>query len=529
MPLVSVVMPVYNGEKYLREAVDSILSQTLTDFEFIIVDDASTDSTREIIASYNDSRIVYVKNEENLKISATLNRGIALAQGKYIARMDCDDISLPDRLEKQIAFLESHAEVALLGCSVEVFGDKIKAHKRTFSKTREALLADMVFSSALAHPSVVFRADLFKKKGMSYNGSYNGLEDYLLFWEIVKQYKASSLDECLLKYRVHQSQITSNQDKDYIIKLTQFKRAQLCDMGVSLNEKELDAFVKTACIGKNDFFGVEFENIFSAYNKILAQTRLFDSSLLCGVLTDKLIALSKMFLIDKAELKGYNLKSFSNKRLTIYSLKQLLKSILFPCLEGFNRLKTYSARRGLQNRNFTMISNNCYAGFVYQKYGLKYYTPTAGLIIFGEDYIKLCLNLKHYADSRLTFIPFESSKHYLQVKEKGPYPVAMLDDIEIYFMHYATAREAEVKWYRRCKRINYNNIVFKFSKRDIADASDVAAFSALKLQNKLCFLQEKIDGAIYVPNIDSVSGDESEYVANYFDLTDYLNQMGQTN
>jgi len=99
-PLISVIMPVFNGEKYLSLAIESILEQTFTDFEFIIINDGSTDDSEKIILSYQDRRIRYIKNKENLNIGRTLNKGIDLAKGKYIARMDCDDISLPNRFER---------------------------------------------------------------------------------------------------------------------------------------------------------------------------------------------------------------------------------------------------------------------------------------------------------------------------------------------------------------------------------------------------------------------------------------------
>lgn len=110
-PLFSVLMPVYNGEKYLREAIDSILEQTLTDFEFLIIDDGSKDNSVQIINSYNDPRIRLVKNETNLGISKTLNRGIEMASAEFIARMDADDISYPARLQKQYDYLIKHPRV----------------------------------------------------------------------------------------------------------------------------------------------------------------------------------------------------------------------------------------------------------------------------------------------------------------------------------------------------------------------------------------------------------------------------------
>ena len=113
-PALTVLMPVYNTEKYLKEAVDSILQQSFPDFEFLIIDDSSTDSSAEIIAAYRDPRIRVLKNEKNMGMSATLNKGIEMCRTELIARMDADDISYPERLEKQFRFFESNPECALL-------------------------------------------------------------------------------------------------------------------------------------------------------------------------------------------------------------------------------------------------------------------------------------------------------------------------------------------------------------------------------------------------------------------------------
>ena len=121
-PMVSVVMPVYNGSKYLKEAIDSILNQTFTNFELIIINDGSTDNSEDIIFSYQDRRIYYLKNEHNKGICITLNRGLDNARGKYIARMDCDDISMPQRLAKQVNYLERHRDVGALGTDIITFG-----------------------------------------------------------------------------------------------------------------------------------------------------------------------------------------------------------------------------------------------------------------------------------------------------------------------------------------------------------------------------------------------------------------------
>ena len=123
VPSISVVMPAYNAEKYLREDIDSILAQTYDDFEFIIINDGSIDRTKEIILSYSDPRIVYIENEQNSGICVTLNKGLDTAKGRYIVRMDSDDIALPQRLEIQVRYMDANPDVGVAGSMVERFYD----------------------------------------------------------------------------------------------------------------------------------------------------------------------------------------------------------------------------------------------------------------------------------------------------------------------------------------------------------------------------------------------------------------------
>ena len=212
-PLISVIMPVYNGEKYLREAIDSILNQTYTNFEFIILNDGSTDRTEEIILSYDDSRIVYVKNEENLQIVKTLNKGIALAKGKYIARMDADDISLSERFEKQIYFMEQNSEVDICGTWIQMFGGKDIHWKPP--TTHDDIKVELLFGSGLAHPTVMGRRSFFVEN--KYKEKFEKAEDYALWVETIDKYHFINIPEFLLLYRTHTSQIsmrTKNEQND---------------------------------------------------------------------------------------------------------------------------------------------------------------------------------------------------------------------------------------------------------------------------------------------------------------------------
>jgi len=205
-PMISVVMPVYNGKKYLNEAIDSILNQSYTDFEFIILNDGSTDQTEDIILSYDDPRIVYVKNEENLQIVKTLNKGIALAKGKYIARMDADDISFPDRFEKQITFLNKNPHIDILGTWFETFGKKKYIQK--LPTDHEQIKSALLLYTPLAHPTVFIKSEVIKK--YHYPENYPKSEDCALWIQLINRVYFSNIPEVLLLYRLHNNQTSSS-------------------------------------------------------------------------------------------------------------------------------------------------------------------------------------------------------------------------------------------------------------------------------------------------------------------------------
>ncbi|NTW33495.1 MAG: glycosyltransferase [Bacteroidetes bacterium] len=203
---ITVLMPVYNAELYLKEAIDSILSQTFTDFEFLIINDGSSDSSKEIILSYNDSRIRYVENESNLQLIATLNKGFDMSQGKYIARMDNDDISFPNRLKQQYEFMESNPEVAVCGSWFELFGETSKIVK--YSISNDDIRVRMLYQTQFCHPSVFFRRDILIKNNYKFNPNFIHADDYEFFVRIAEKHKVANLPYVLLKYRTHKEKIS---------------------------------------------------------------------------------------------------------------------------------------------------------------------------------------------------------------------------------------------------------------------------------------------------------------------------------
>jgi glycosyltransferase involved in cell wall biosynthesis len=193
-------MPVYNGVLYLKEAIESVLNQTFVDFEFIIVNDGSTDDSGIIIEEYakKDNRIVFIDRKVNKKLAYTLNEGLEAAKGKYIARMDCDDICLPKRFEKQYNFLESHLDISIVGSAYKTFSS-VGNGKIVFRPVNSLVLAYKSISDThFCHPSVMFRREIVLQIG-GYDETK--AEDFAFFSKIVKHYKGYNFKEVLLHYR----------------------------------------------------------------------------------------------------------------------------------------------------------------------------------------------------------------------------------------------------------------------------------------------------------------------------------------
>jgi glycosyltransferase involved in cell wall biosynthesis len=203
-PLVSILMPVYNAEKYLREAAESILSQTFSDFEFIALNDGSSDDSGAILFEYEkkDARVVFRNFEENRGLPALLNIGMSMARGRYLARMDADDVSFPTRLQEQVDFMESHPEVDICGTWVELIGAR-QGERWQHPVDHASIYARMLFNDALAHPTVMMRVSSIRKHNLLYDEKSMYIEDYDLWSRALPKLQVSNLGQVLLKYRVH--------------------------------------------------------------------------------------------------------------------------------------------------------------------------------------------------------------------------------------------------------------------------------------------------------------------------------------
>lgn len=201
---VSVILPVYNCEKYIFESIASVLNQTFTDFELIIIDDCSTDATLSIIKSINDSRIILIEKPKNSGYTDSLNYGISIAKGIYIARMDGDDICMPERFEKQVEFLNANRAVILCGTAIQMIGSK-KLLKHP--KTHEEILVKLCFGTSFCHPSVMVRKEILLEN--NYDKNFEPAEDFELWTRLAFLGKLANIDSVLLKYREHPNQISN--------------------------------------------------------------------------------------------------------------------------------------------------------------------------------------------------------------------------------------------------------------------------------------------------------------------------------
>lgn len=210
-PLVSVFIPVYNREKYIADAINSILNQTFTDFELIIIDDGSTDNTREILASYNDKRIKLFFNEKNMGIPYTRNKGLECAKGEFIALLDSDDVAVPDRLEKQLNFFKTHPDCVIVGGFVGVIDQHIKLIKKIKYRYTDPdhVSSSLLFNCSIHNTTVMAKTNVLKK--FNYNKHFTLAQDVDLLVRLnFSKYKLYNMNKILVFQREHKNRTTTD-------------------------------------------------------------------------------------------------------------------------------------------------------------------------------------------------------------------------------------------------------------------------------------------------------------------------------
>lgn len=258
-PKVSVVMSTYNDGKYINKAVSSILNQTFSDLELIIVNDASTDNTLELLSKINDPRVIVISNEENSGLAYSLNRGFSIARGEYIARMDSDDISLPDRIWKQYNYMEKHKDITVCGCLYKCF--ERSNGVVTCPKNSDRIKTKLLFCSPLGHSTWFIRKKDFDENKIRYNPNFKTSQDYDLMYRIKDKFKLACMQEVLVLYRVRKGSITGKTvgiDKNIL----RVQRRILKDLHIPITKVKLELLNKyNSKITLWDFIRVVFLSV----------------------------------------------------------------------------------------------------------------------------------------------------------------------------------------------------------------------------------------------------------------------------
>lgn len=270
VPIVSILMPVYKTEPYLQDAIDSVLAQTFDNYELIVLNDCSPDNADDILDRYTDPRIIRYKGAKNVGLSNVLNVGIELARGKFIARMDSDDLSLPQRLQIQVDYLENNPDIDLVSVGMQLFGAKEEVWLR--EQNPEKVKVNALFFSPVLHASSMWRKDSFEKYGLRFRQEMVPAEDYDLWTRaLVNGLRLANLRQVLYKYRIHPSQVTTQTAKT-TEKSRIVQQNYLTETLPTLSQKHREAF-------PDKLWPVYIANLHSRFfdGKLLAQ-RLYKMS-----------------------------------------------------------------------------------------------------------------------------------------------------------------------------------------------------------------------------------------------------------
>ncbi|RAI85590.1 glycosyl transferase family 2 [Algoriphagus yeomjeoni] len=326
--MVSVVLPVYNGASFISEAINSILNQTFKDFELLIINDGCTDESEKVIKDFNDPRIRYFSFKKNRGLVASLNFGLETAQGKYIARIDADDISAHNRIEEQVRFLENFPEYVFLGSSVELIPSGQMKHPPLID---QEIAIGLVFNNVFFHSTIMFRSELVNNHGLRYKDDYLGCEDYQLWTEVIRFGKARNLVIPGMKYRIHSNQVSKNKPDSLKDRLNQIRESYLINLGIGWNEKEFTAFnhfCNSEQMVKNEIYILI--NCLSDLNQKFSKKYAENSGqILEGIFTFLLMKLpQKKFMMSIVYNTFLNQMGIKNSRMRLKLIKQDVKYLL---------------------------------------------------------------------------------------------------------------------------------------------------------------------------------------------------------
>lgn len=333
VPKISVIMPVYNGEKYLKEAIDSILKQTFSDFELLLINDGSTDSTEAIIKSYDDVRIVYIKNEKNLGLIKTLNKGLDIAKGEFIARMDQDDISHPERFEKQLIIFEKNPEIGVCATLFTPFNNTEEHKTIEHPELHKSIKINLLALCIIGHPTVMLRKNAIDN--FRYDERFQAAEDYELWTRLVTSTQFYNIQESLLQYRIHSSNMSVLENSTQVNNAKKITGNQLKNIGIENTDFNIEQCqILLGAIFKFRLTDDEFRKLIIFANYLESKNRqkkIYDIEELHKIVQLKLLQALRKTVNKKLSTFSFllkNRKEIITQRNIITNMKMLARMIL---------------------------------------------------------------------------------------------------------------------------------------------------------------------------------------------------------
>jgi glycosyltransferase involved in cell wall biosynthesis len=324
-PLVSVILPIYKGELFIKEAIDSIINQTYQNIELLLINDKSPDDSLNIIEGFEDNRIRIINNDKNLGLIGALNIGFIESKGKYIARMDQDDISLPNRIEKQVDFMETHKDITVVGTLYQTFG--IRSELIRLPLDDENIKLHSYFNSPVCHPTAMFRNSDILNYGLKYNSNYKDIEDWKLWTDIQNlNLKIANLDTVHLNYRLEGQSTTTQNLNLRKIQFSKIYKLKLSGLYSNINDDLLNLHWSFATGNLLENISVNKLNKYINQLQFKLRTQNFNSA---NIEKELLPRKNKLLckLTDSSVLKGLHFMQ-KQKLITLANLKySLIKMI----------------------------------------------------------------------------------------------------------------------------------------------------------------------------------------------------------
>lgn len=339
--LVSIITSVYNCEQYVGEMIDSIISQSFEDWELIIFDDASTDSTWDIISSYSDERIVSYRNKTNMGLTVNLNRAWDLSHGDYLLRIDGDDIAYSGRIQKQLEYMNTHPNTVILGGGMTLIGDV--QEMIVFSSNPEVNKVNLIFDAVVGHPTMMIRKLELNKYNIRYDESLRYAQDYGLEYCASQVGDISNISECVIKRRMHKEQVSQKSCQEQCVCADKTRMNILKDLGVVLSESEFQIWSKFCT---NDFSDIqdkakEIEDICDQVVKNNALLGIFDDELLKKSLNKRFERLMNMRTSDASQVYNRYEHMFRLQSRWVSNIQKDLKIGDWMILNGIYSIAIY--------------------------------------------------------------------------------------------------------------------------------------------------------------------------------------------